>query len=72
MQMKDGSWEAFMAERFPNNLDDEIKKVHGAFYLSAQKLEPEALKDVLPVSLPMTHLYEADDEKHFGIARYPK
>eukprot|EP00975_Prorocentrum_lima_P001386 298810-Prorocentrum_lima.AAC.1 len=25
MQMKDGSWEASMAQRFPQNLDDEIK-----------------------------------------------
>eukprot|EP00975_Prorocentrum_lima_P064168 12895936-Prorocentrum_lima.AAC.1 len=40
MQMKDGKCEAFMAERFPENLEDEIKKVHEAFYLSSQKLEP--------------------------------
>eukprot|EP00975_Prorocentrum_lima_P015589 3303676-Prorocentrum_lima.AAC.1 len=60
MQMKDGTWEAFMADRFPDNLDDEIKKVHETFYLSAQKLEPEHLKDALPMSLPMTHLYEGD------------
>eukprot|EP00975_Prorocentrum_lima_P068781 12922564-Prorocentrum_lima.AAC.1 len=68
MQMKDGTWEAFMADHFPDKLDDEIKKVHEAFYLSAQKLEPEQLKDVLPMSLPMTYLYEGDGEKHFGIA----
>eukprot|EP00975_Prorocentrum_lima_P043503 9133141-Prorocentrum_lima.AAC.1 len=68
MQMKDGKWEAFMAERFPESLDDEIKKVHEAFYLSARRLEPEQLKDVLPVPLPMTHIYEEDGDKHFGIA----
>eukprot|EP00975_Prorocentrum_lima_P051271 10739690-Prorocentrum_lima.AAC.1 len=45
MRMTDGTWEAFMAERFPEALDDEIKKVPEAFYLSAQQLEPEALKD---------------------------
>eukprot|EP00975_Prorocentrum_lima_P007674 1644239-Prorocentrum_lima.AAC.1 len=66
--MTDGTWEAFMAERFPEALYDEIKRVHEAFYLSAQQLGPEALKDVLPTSLPMTHLYEEDGEKHFGIA----
>eukprot|EP00975_Prorocentrum_lima_P063781 12893607-Prorocentrum_lima.AAC.1 len=38
MQMRDGSWEAFMADRFPENLDDEIKKFHEQFYLSAHKL----------------------------------
>eukprot|EP00975_Prorocentrum_lima_P064810 12899758-Prorocentrum_lima.AAC.1 len=68
MQMIDGTWEAFMADRFPENLADEIKKAHEAFYLSAQRLEPEQLKDVLPISLPTTHLYEGDGDKHFGIA----
>eukprot|EP00975_Prorocentrum_lima_P062969 12888620-Prorocentrum_lima.AAC.1 len=60
-----------MAERFPENLDDEIKKVHEAFYVSSQKLEPEQLKDMLPTSLPMTHIYEDDGTKHYGIARHP-
>eukprot|EP00975_Prorocentrum_lima_P013221 2807035-Prorocentrum_lima.AAC.1 len=58
-----------MADRFPENLGDEIKKVH--FYLSAQKLEPEHLKDILPMPLPMTHLYEEEGNKLHGIAMYP-
>eukprot|EP00975_Prorocentrum_lima_P019879 4182686-Prorocentrum_lima.AAC.1 len=62
------TWVAFMAERFPEVLDAEIKKVQEAFYLTVQTLEPESLKEVLPLSLPMTHLYEEDGEKHFGIA----
>eukprot|EP00975_Prorocentrum_lima_P011359 2415425-Prorocentrum_lima.AAC.1 len=66
MQIKDGSWEAFMADRFPDNLDDEIKKVHEAFDLSAQKLDH--LKDILPVSLPMTHIYEEAGNTLHGIA----
>eukprot|EP00975_Prorocentrum_lima_P054455 11420482-Prorocentrum_lima.AAC.1 len=28
MQMHDGSWEACMADRFPENLDGEIKEAH--------------------------------------------
>eukprot|EP00975_Prorocentrum_lima_P002087 452606-Prorocentrum_lima.AAC.1 len=60
MQMKDGRREASMVECVPENLDAEIKKAHEAFYLSAQKLEPEQLKGALPMSLPMTHLYEVD------------
>eukprot|EP00975_Prorocentrum_lima_P035264 7409342-Prorocentrum_lima.AAC.1 len=55
MQMKDGSWVAFMAEPFPENLDDEIKN----------------LKDVLPAPLPMTHICEDEGTNHYGIARYP-
>eukprot|EP00975_Prorocentrum_lima_P067417 12914795-Prorocentrum_lima.AAC.1 len=66
--MNDGSREAFMADRFPENLDDEIKKVHQRFYLSAQKLEPEHLKATLPMSLPMTHLYEEEGNQLHGIA----
>eukprot|EP00975_Prorocentrum_lima_P057529 12064752-Prorocentrum_lima.AAC.1 len=48
MQMSNGNWEAFMADIVPDNLDDDIKKVHEAFYLSSQKLEPDHLKDILP------------------------
>eukprot|EP00975_Prorocentrum_lima_P050279 10530156-Prorocentrum_lima.AAC.1 len=63
--------EALMADRFPEALDDEIKKVHGELYLSAQKLEPERLQDIHPMSLPMAHLYEEGGNKMHGIARYP-
>eukprot|EP00975_Prorocentrum_lima_P055880 11714683-Prorocentrum_lima.AAC.1 len=68
MQINHGNWEAFMADRFPDNLDDELKNVHENFYLSAQKLEPEHLKDRLPMALPMNHLYKKEGSKHHGIA----
>eukprot|EP00975_Prorocentrum_lima_P050984 10681695-Prorocentrum_lima.AAC.1 len=58
MQMNDGSWEASMAVRFPEALDDEIKKGHDKFYLYAQKLEPESRQATLQMSLPMTPSYE--------------
>eukprot|EP00975_Prorocentrum_lima_P047098 9847985-Prorocentrum_lima.AAC.1 len=60
-----------MADRFPEVLDDDIKKVHDTFYLSAQKLEPEDLLDTLPMSLPMTHLNEEGGNKMHGLARHP-
>eukprot|EP00975_Prorocentrum_lima_P028440 5976635-Prorocentrum_lima.AAC.1 len=61
-----------MAERLPQELDDAIKKEGAAFYIAAKQLEPDQLKDLLPMSLPMTHLLEEEDgNKHFGIARYP-
>eukprot|EP00975_Prorocentrum_lima_P051150 10715710-Prorocentrum_lima.AAC.1 len=63
---------AFMAERLPQTLDDEIKRCHEAFYNSAKKLEPAALKDLLPATLPLTHLFTDENGlRHHGIARYP-
>eukprot|EP00975_Prorocentrum_lima_P022136 4658741-Prorocentrum_lima.AAC.1 len=56
--MTDGHWEACMADRCPEQLDDEIKKVHKHFYLAAQSLEPEELQESLPMTLPMTHVLE--------------
>eukprot|EP00975_Prorocentrum_lima_P002745 606710-Prorocentrum_lima.AAC.1 len=47
MQIGDGSWEAFMADRFPEQLDDELKKVQ-KFYLAAKHSEPEELLETLP------------------------
>eukprot|EP00975_Prorocentrum_lima_P066252 12908080-Prorocentrum_lima.AAC.1 len=50
-----------MADRFPEALDHEIKKVHEQCHLSAQK----------SMSLPMTRVYEEGGNKLHGIARYP-
>ena len=52
----------------PRELDDEIKKVHADFFEASKFLDPAELKDVLPVSLPMTHVLEDD---LVGIAKYP-
>eukprot|EP00975_Prorocentrum_lima_P002337 509940-Prorocentrum_lima.AAC.1 len=57
MLLEDGTWRAFMAERLPQMLDDEIKKCHEAFYDAARSLEPGALKDLIPITLPMTNLF---------------
>eukprot|EP00975_Prorocentrum_lima_P035558 7475658-Prorocentrum_lima.AAC.1 len=66
--MPDGGWAAFMADRCPEHLDDEIKRVHKDFYLASQHLEPEELLDSLPTSLPMAHMYEEERKAMFGIA----
>eukprot|EP00975_Prorocentrum_lima_P064723 12899237-Prorocentrum_lima.AAC.1 len=71
MQMADGSREAFMADRFPEALDDDTNKVHQQFYLAAKHLEPEELLDTLPTPLPMTNMYEDEGITMFGIAKYP-
>eukprot|EP00975_Prorocentrum_lima_P018199 3835669-Prorocentrum_lima.AAC.1 len=72
MRMRDRTWSAFMAERFPECLDREIQKVKEAFYITVQSLEPEELWKVLPQpALSMNHLCETDGRKHYGIARFP-
>eukprot|EP00975_Prorocentrum_lima_P053501 11224133-Prorocentrum_lima.AAC.1 len=63
--MPDGRWEACMAERFPEQLDDEIKKVHKQYHLAAQHLEPEELQDTLPMIRPRTHLLEESGNTMF-------
>ena len=51
----DGVWAAFSADRLPPQLDDGIKKVQAAFYLAGRKLNAAELKDIIPVSFPMTN-----------------
>ena len=67
IKLDDGTWEAFLADRLPKNLDDEIKKVHADFYKAAEKCTAAELFDTTPVTFPMTHLYE----EFPGIAKYP-
>ena len=55
----DGVWAAFSADRLPAQLDDEIKKVQAAFYLAGRKLNAAELKDIIPVSFPMTNQCKA-------------
>eukprot|EP00975_Prorocentrum_lima_P023014 4843709-Prorocentrum_lima.AAC.1 len=56
--MPDGHSDAFMADRFSEQLDDEIQKCQTQVYLAAQHLEPEELQESLPMTLPMAHLLE--------------
>ena len=67
LKLDDGTWEAFLADRLPKNLDDEIKRVHADFYKAAEKCTAAELIETIPVTFPMTHLF-----KEFpGIAKYP-
>ena len=53
----------------PTELDYEIKKVHAEFYKASQLVTTDDLKDVTPMTFPMTNLLEGDD--FVGIAKYP-
>ena len=52
----DGVWAAFSADRMPQQLDDEIKKAHAAFYMAGRKLNETELLNIIPVTFPMTNL----------------
>ena len=75
----DGQWMAFSADRLPPQLDDEIKKVQAAFYLAGKKLNADELKDIIPVSFPMTNrckgfpfiaYYPIEDWDEQGLPRF--
>ena len=67
--MDDGSWTAFAAERMPQELDDEIKKIHAEFFKASTFLKLEDLQDIIPITFPMTHIVEGAD--FVGSAKYP-
>ena len=54
IQMGNREWAAFMADRFPRELDDDIKRHRAAFCKAAEMLKAEDLFDVIPIGLHMT------------------
>ncbi len=69
LKMDDGHWEAFMADRLPTELDDEIKKSRAAFVNASKLMDPEEVKSLMPISFPMTHVLPG--QEYMAIARYP-
>ena len=67
LKMGPNEWTSFMAERLPEELDDEIKKVHANYFLAQKDLTADELLDVLPIQFPMAHNFQGFP----GIARYP-
>ena len=65
-------WKAFVSERLPTALDDEIK---GRNYIAFQKacgaMTPQQIYDALPLCFPMTHQLVVNGEPFRGVARYP-
>ena len=47
VRCKDGTWEAFLLDRLPQRLDDEIRIHRAKFYMAAEHLTPEWLLDTL-------------------------
>ena len=54
VEMPDGSYQSFAAARMPSQLDDQIKKVKQHVYMAAANLEPEEVKELIPMCFPMT------------------
>ena len=51
-----GRWEAFLSERLPPSIDDCIKGHRLALFQEAlNKVSPDDMYDMLPMTLPKTH-----------------
>ena len=76
MDQPNGETTAFMAERMPTVLDDEVKKMNleltKRFMESADKCDPQKIYDLLPMSFPMSHNFVMPNGMVMkGIAKYP-
>ena len=69
LQMDDGHWEAFMADRLPTELDDEIKKCRAAFVNASKQMDPSEVQALMPMSFPMSFVLPG--QQYLAIARYP-
>ena len=59
-------WECLLADRLPENLDDEIKKHLHEWHQASQKITPEEILEAIPLTIPK--LNEIEDNP--GIARF--
>ena len=65
-------WQAFVSERLPPALDDEIKgRNYRKFKVACARLTPQEIYNVLPMCFPMTHQLQVNGKPFRGIARYP-
>jgi hypothetical protein len=65
-------WKAFVSERMPPALDDEIKgRNYQYFQRACERITPQDLYDALPMCFPMTHQLMLNGTVFRGIARYP-
>ena len=69
LRIQGDHWEAIAADRVPEILDNAIKAHQYEFYLQFRRMTPEELKEVVPVSLPMTHVMDPD--LYPGVSRFP-
>ncbi len=52
MRMADGEWKAILADRLPEQLDDEIKGVLHEWHAAAQRITPEDIMNAIPLTMP--------------------
>ncbi len=52
-----GNWRAILADRLPEQLDDEIKKVLHAWHEAAGRVTPEDIMMFMPLSYPRCSAY---------------
>ena len=72
LRMGNGTWACILAERLPENLDDEIKKVMYHWHVAEQRLTPEDIMNAIPKTLPMINKTNTSGVSRFPIADWMK
>ena len=72
IQLRNSSWEAFLADHTPPALDDQFKKIrYDALTQAFSALTPEFMMSAIPMTMPMTYLKVEGGKKMEGVAHYP-
>ena len=66
LRMQDGNWACILAERMPQQLDDEIKQVLFAWHEAESRLTAAEIMKALPKTMPMINKTTCD-----GVSRFP-
>ena len=64
----EGVWHALLAERLPEELDDEIKKVLFEFHKAMERVTPDDIMKAIPTTFPKTNLCQRS--RIPGISRF--
>ena len=54
IQADNGDWYALLADRPPQELDDEIKRVHHQWHLACSRLTAQDIMKAIPMAYPKT------------------
>ena len=67
IMMENGTRQAFLCDRPPDKLIDEMFKKRLAFYDAAAELEPEQILDQIPITFPIVNVLDRDLFPGIGI-----
>ena len=70
IQVAPGEWEAILAERLPEELDDEINNVLHEWHAAGQRVSPEEIKNAIPTTLPKCGLTDIPGVAKFDFKKW--